>query len=208
MGSLLNSMSLMLEEFYRHLSVVGVSSMTGHGVDDFFKAVDEKVTEFQRDYQPELERRRKEREEGKANRNEKELGRLLKDLNVSRQGGSSADGAARRRKSKRPQKEDPETMSDVEDEKGNDDDIDNDIPADLVDPDDEEGLEEEEEEDGEDEEEENERKDGDATGPKRHHVGLTDRYQEALRKANEAGKLSEDDHSYARYLRSSSGANG
>merc|ERR1711977_686071 len=35
MNSLLNSMSLVLEEFYNALSVVGVSSMTGDGVDDF-----------------------------------------------------------------------------------------------------------------------------------------------------------------------------
>jgi len=46
MGSLLNSMSLMLEEFYRHLSVVGVSSMTGKGIDDFFRAVSQKAEEF------------------------------------------------------------------------------------------------------------------------------------------------------------------
>lgn len=68
MGSLLNSMSLMLEEFYRHLSVVGVSSMTGDGVDDFFKAVEEKRQEFERDYKPELERKKKEREDAKASK--------------------------------------------------------------------------------------------------------------------------------------------
>ncbi|CAD0019668.1 unnamed protein product [Aureobasidium pullulans] len=38
MGSLLNSMSLVLEEFYNNLSVVGVSSMTGAGIDAFFEA--------------------------------------------------------------------------------------------------------------------------------------------------------------------------
>ena len=45
MGSLLHSMSLVLEEFYNHLSVVGVSSMTGEGVDDFFDAVQKKKEE-------------------------------------------------------------------------------------------------------------------------------------------------------------------
>ena len=45
MSSLLNSMSLVLEEFYKHLSVVGVSAMTGDGMDDFFKSVEEKKAE-------------------------------------------------------------------------------------------------------------------------------------------------------------------
>ncbi|KAL8998010.1 MAG: hypothetical protein Q9169_002850 [Polycauliona sp. 2 TL-2023] len=82
MGSLLNSMSLMLEEFYRHLSVVGVSSMTGHGVTQFFEAVGEKAEEFERDYRPELERRQRERQELKESEREKELEKLMKDMNV------------------------------------------------------------------------------------------------------------------------------
>jgi putative protein kinase ArgK-like GTPase of G3E family len=83
MGSLLNSMSLMLEEFYSHLSVVGVSSMTGAGINKFFEAVGEKAKEFERDYKPELERRRKQREEEKHENREKELGKLMKDMAVS-----------------------------------------------------------------------------------------------------------------------------
>ncbi|KAF4227269.1 hypothetical protein CNMCM8980_002964 [Aspergillus fumigatiaffinis] len=83
MGSLLNSMSLMLEEFYRHLSVVGVSSMTGDGIDEFFEAVEEKRQEFERDYKPELERKKKEREETQAAQRELELGKLMKDMSVS-----------------------------------------------------------------------------------------------------------------------------
>ncbi len=83
MGSLLNSMSLMLEEFYSHLSVVGVSSMTGAGINDFFEAVGEKAKEFERDYKPELERRRKQRENEKLENRERELGKLMKDMAVS-----------------------------------------------------------------------------------------------------------------------------
>lgn len=83
MGSLLNSMSLMLEEFYSHLSVVGVSSMTGDGIDEFFEAVQEKAEEFNRDYKPELERRRKQRADEKTAGREKELGKLMKDMAVS-----------------------------------------------------------------------------------------------------------------------------
>ncbi len=82
MGSLLNSMSLMLEEFYSHLSVVSVSSLQGTGIDDFFDAVKEKAAEFKRDYQPELDRRRAEREDTKKKQREKELDKMMKGMSM------------------------------------------------------------------------------------------------------------------------------
>jgi len=88
MGSLLNSMSLMLEEFYAHLSVVGVSSLYGTGIDEFFEAVKDKAEEFKRDYQPELEKRRIEREENKQKAREKELEKMMKGMGM---GGASAN---------------------------------------------------------------------------------------------------------------------
>ena len=113
MGSLLNSMSLMLEEFYRHLSVVGVSSMTGQGIKEFFDAVGEKAKEYERDYKPELERRREERQKDKVNRREKELGKLMKDMNVSSSGGKSSTGL---KTAKAAQASQRGTLSDLEDE--------------------------------------------------------------------------------------------
>ncbi|KAL4808284.1 hypothetical protein BDV18DRAFT_158390 [Aspergillus unguis] len=101
MGSLLNSMSLMLEEFYRHLNVVGVSAMTGDGIDEFFDAVEEKRQEFERDYKPELERLKKEREEAQSTQREAELGKLMKDMNLA----SSSQA-----------KDEPETVSEAEEE--------------------------------------------------------------------------------------------
>jgi GTPase SAR1 family protein len=109
MGSLLNSMSLVLEEFYRHLSVVGLSSMTGQGVDKFFEAVDEKVKEYDRDYKPELEKRRTERRQEKQNRRETELGKLMKDMHVD----ASTGGMKKAQEQKEKQ---GGTMSDMEDE--------------------------------------------------------------------------------------------
>lgn len=106
MGSFLNSMSLMLEEFYRHLNVVGVSSMTGDGVDDFFEAVEEKRKEFERDYKPELEKKQREREESKEARREVELGKLMKDMNFSGQNSGEQGGSS---------KDEPETVSEAED---------------------------------------------------------------------------------------------
>lgn len=115
MGSLLHSMSLVLEEFYKHLKVVGVSSMTGAGVDDFFAAVQDKKEEFMREYQPELDRKRAERAQLSEKSREKELGRLLADLNV---GDRSQGGGAKRR----PKPEEPETVSDAEEQDNEQDD--------------------------------------------------------------------------------------
>ena len=106
MGSLLNSMSLMLEEFYSHLSVVGVSSMTGAGIDDFFEAVGEKTAEFNRDYKPELERKRKERDDEKKANRERELGKLMKDMAVSGEPSSKQS----------EEKPNMDTLSDIEDD--------------------------------------------------------------------------------------------
>ena len=82
MASLLNSMSLMLEEFYSHLNMVAVSSMSGEGVDDFFDAVEEKRKEFERDYRPELEKRRKEREKESTTKREHDLTKVMKDMKM------------------------------------------------------------------------------------------------------------------------------
>ncbi|KAL2756505.1 hypothetical protein ACRALDRAFT_2087883, partial [Sodiomyces alcalophilus JCM 7366] len=62
-SSLTSSMSLVLEEFYSHLSFVPVSSRLGTGMEEFFAAVQEKAEEFKQDYLPELQRRRQERDE-------------------------------------------------------------------------------------------------------------------------------------------------
>ncbi|OAK98552.1 hypothetical protein IQ06DRAFT_20588 [Phaeosphaeriaceae sp. SRC1lsM3a] len=113
MGSLLNSMSLVLEEFYKHLSVVGVSAMTGDGISDFFASVDAKKEEFIRDYQPELNRRRAEREVEKEKTRQRELDKLMKDMKVG--------GAGSKPKSNQQKKQDPQTVSDVEDTDSDDD---------------------------------------------------------------------------------------
>lgn len=133
MSSLLNSMSMMLEEFYSHLSVVGVSSMTGAGVDEFFAAVAQKAEEFRRDYRPELERKRQEREDRKMKAREKELDKMMKDMSM---GGTGSGSAIDRL----PRVDDDEGAEEEDDDMlDNDDDEDDD----YVDPDDEydrEGL--------------------------------------------------------------------
>ena len=108
MSTLLNSMSLMLEEFYRHLDVVGVSSMTGNGVAEFFEAVAKKAEEFSRDYQPELEKRRQQAQEDKAGRHANEIGEMMKDMEVT-------DSVARSGPARPVQRHHADTLSDLED---------------------------------------------------------------------------------------------
>lgn len=152
MGSLLNSMSLMLEEFYRHLSVVGLSSMTGQGVDEFFNAVAEKAQDFETNYRPELEKRQKDRLREKETRREKELGRLMKDMNVSTSESKTKAGSQ-----SLSQKAPVDTVSDID--SGDDTEI--------------TGSDDEETEDKTDEEEQ-------IGDPDPSHTNLTHQYQKAL----------------------------
>lgn len=131
MSSLLNSMSLVLEEFYAHLSVVGVSSMTGDGIDDFFQAVQEKAKEFKQDYLPELERKRHERDEQKKKMREKELDKMMKGMSMDAPGGSGGGGS----KVVKPPTDDDDDDADVPS-----DDEDDEAYADADDEYDREGL--------------------------------------------------------------------
>ncbi|KAK5996737.1 GPN-loop GTPase 1 [Cladobotryum mycophilum] len=112
MGSLLNSMSLMLEEFYSHLSMVAVSSRVGTGIDEFFEAVEEKRKEFIEDYLPELERRRGERDEQKKKLREQELDKMMQGMSV----GAGKDAE------KKPvtNDDDVDVVSDVDDDDSDD----------------------------------------------------------------------------------------
>lgn len=117
MGSLLNSMSSMLEEFYAHLSVVGVSSMTGQGVDEFFAAVQEKADEFRRDYLPELERKRKERDEQKRKTRQKELDKMMNGMSMGEDSGATEGEAADQDESDvLSNEDDDDDYADVDDE--------------------------------------------------------------------------------------------
>ncbi|KAK9370951.1 hypothetical protein V1509DRAFT_615316 [Lipomyces kononenkoae] len=85
MNSLMNSMSLVLEEFYRHLDVVSVSAYTGAGMNDFLEAVDRKVEEFNTDYKAEMERIIRKRQQEKEEERQRSLNKLMKDMGINSQ---------------------------------------------------------------------------------------------------------------------------
>ncbi|KAG9285441.1 hypothetical protein G9A89_010916 [Geosiphon pyriformis] len=83
MNTLMNSMSLVLDEFYKHLRVVGVSAMTGEGMDEFFEAIKQAVKEYETEYKPEIERLVKEKAQRLENEKQMQLNKLVKDMNLS-----------------------------------------------------------------------------------------------------------------------------
>lgn len=85
MSSLMNSMSLMLEEFYRHLDVVSVSAVTGAGMSDFDKVLRSKIDEYWTVYRPEIDRLRAEQEKQLADNKQQQLDALVSDMQAGKQ---------------------------------------------------------------------------------------------------------------------------
>jgi GPN-loop GTPase len=123
MGTLIRSMSMVLDEFYKTLRNVGVSAVTGEssrgspllvvaapwgsrivcmhgmpclgvGVDNFFAAVNEAAEEFEREYLPDLLRRKAEQEKGEEDKRAKSMDRLMRDLKIDRPGHSQGQQPA------------------------------------------------------------------------------------------------------------------
>ncbi|EDO44930.1 predicted protein [Nematostella vectensis] len=80
MSSLTRSMSLVLDEFYQNLDCVGVSSMTGAGIDEFLLAVGRAEDEYEREYKPEYEKLKKEKLQKEEKEKTEQMEKLKKDL--------------------------------------------------------------------------------------------------------------------------------
>ncbi|KAJ2862408.1 GPN-loop GTPase 1 [Coemansia erecta] len=83
MTSLMNSMSLVLDEFYNHLRVAGVSAMTGEGLDGLFAKIDEAVVEYYEEFKPAIERQIEKKREDERKQKAEQMSQLMHDLAVS-----------------------------------------------------------------------------------------------------------------------------
>ncbi|XP_015670287.1 GPN-loop GTPase 1 [Protobothrops mucrosquamatus] len=79
-SNLTRSMSLVLDEFYNSLQVVGVSAVQGTGMDEFFEHLSKAVDEYEREYRPEYERLRKKLETAQKQQQEEQLKNLQRDM--------------------------------------------------------------------------------------------------------------------------------
>ncbi|GMF53652.1 unnamed protein product [[Candida] boidinii] len=204
MASLVNSMSLMLEEFYSTLDVVGCSAYTGEGFDEFMTAVDSKVDEYNEFYKTERERIIKEKEEIEKRKKEKQLTNLMKDLGLKnkKNSGNSKEGV--------------DVLSDLEDDDDDDEDKEEDIMNPKI-----EGYEHgivapDDEEEEEAEQEKTDKKLDDISKPQREYTFNDDRngeindndeslqakYQQAFEKTAKTAS-SKTAESIAQYIRSS-----
>uniref|UniRef100_A0A8C5RKG3 GPN-loop GTPase n=1 Tax=Laticauda laticaudata TaxID=8630 RepID=A0A8C5RKG3_LATLA len=79
-SNLTRSMSLVLDEFYNSLQVVGVSAVQGTGMDEFFEHLSKAVDEYEREYRPEYERLRKQLERAQKQQQEEQLKSFRRDM--------------------------------------------------------------------------------------------------------------------------------
>jgi hypothetical protein len=90
MSSLTRSMSLVLDEFYSSLTSVGVSAMTGEGMDDLFEAIGKAAKEYDEFYLPDLLQRQNEAKGRKQVQQEKEFERVKVDIAKSHDASGSS----------------------------------------------------------------------------------------------------------------------
>lgn len=93
-ASLARSMSLAMEEFYRHLRTVGVSAVTGQGCGDFEKAVRDAGEEFHTSYVPFLQEQRRDIEAKRQRVIEEQIKSFERDMNKAKRkaGTGPAEG--------------------------------------------------------------------------------------------------------------------
>ncbi|XP_062103037.1 GPN-loop GTPase QQT2-like [Humulus lupulus] len=82
-STLTQSLSLVLDEFYKNLHSVGVYAVSGAGMDDFFKAIEASSAEYMETYKADLDKRCSEKQRLEEERRKENMDKLRKDMEKS-----------------------------------------------------------------------------------------------------------------------------
>ncbi|KAJ6432101.1 hypothetical protein OIU84_019372 [Salix udensis] len=87
MSTFSQSLSLVLDEFYKNLRSVGVSAVSGAGLDAFFEAIEASAEEYLETYKSDLDKRRAEKQQMEEEQRKHNMEKLRRDMEQS--GGDS-----------------------------------------------------------------------------------------------------------------------
>lgn len=78
-GTLARSMAMALEEFYKNMRSVGVSAYTGEGMAELADAIRDAAEEYEREYKPAMEERKRIKAEAESERVQEQVDNFSKD---------------------------------------------------------------------------------------------------------------------------------